>query len=86
MQVPPNPRQHACGPDALGMQVNQMFSNDWMKAQEYTVPPLLAAGIRVLIYAGDADFICNWMGNKVSCLRAHHACSVCLRGFSLCIP
>ncbi|KAJ2831553.1 hypothetical protein FBU31_002249, partial [Coemansia sp. 'formosensis'] len=22
------------------------------------------AGIKVLIYAGDADFICNWYGNK----------------------
>ncbi|KAJ2178531.1 carboxypeptidase C, partial [Coemansia sp. RSA 353] len=28
------------------------------------LPPLLEAGIRVLIYAGDADFICNWYGNK----------------------
>ncbi|KAJ9065660.1 hypothetical protein DSO57_1017234 [Entomophthora muscae] len=28
------------------------------------VPILLEGGIRVLIYAGDADFICNWMGNK----------------------
>ncbi|KAJ2866622.1 hypothetical protein GGH94_001429 [Coemansia aciculifera] len=28
------------------------------------IPPLLAAGIRVLIYAGDADWICNWYGNK----------------------
>ncbi len=25
---------------------------------------MLEAGIRVLIYAGDVDFICNWMGNK----------------------
>ena len=46
------------------MRVSQMFSNDWMATQEYTVPPLLEAGIDVLIYAGDADFICNWMGNK----------------------
>jgi cathepsin A (carboxypeptidase C) len=25
---------------------------------------MLEAGVRVLIYAGDVDFICNWMGNK----------------------
>ena len=28
------------------------------------IPPMLASGIRVLIYAGDYDFICNWIGNK----------------------
>jgi cathepsin A (carboxypeptidase C) len=49
---------------SCNMAVNQQFKNDWMKSQQYTIPPLLANNIRVLIYAGDADFICNWMGNK----------------------
>jgi len=26
--------------------------------------PLLENNIRVLVYAGDADYICNWYGNK----------------------
>jgi hypothetical protein len=29
------------------------------------VPALLAAKIRVLVYAGEMDYICNYMGNKV---------------------
>ncbi|KAJ2689454.1 hypothetical protein IWW39_001479 [Coemansia spiralis] len=40
------------------------LSGDWMKPFHRMVPPLLEAGIKVLIYAGDADFICNWYGNK----------------------
>ena len=28
------------------------------------ITKVLHSGIRVLIYAGDADFICNWIGNK----------------------
>jgi cathepsin A (carboxypeptidase C) len=44
--------------------VNSMFSGDWMKNYQDQLPDLLASGIRVLIYAGDVDFICNYMGNK----------------------
>ena len=28
------------------------------------IPALLEAKIPILIYAGDQDFICNWLGNK----------------------
>jgi cathepsin A (carboxypeptidase C) len=37
---------------------------DWMKNFQGTIAPMVEGGIRVLIYAGDTDFICNWMGNK----------------------
>ncbi|KAJ1667584.1 hypothetical protein IW140_002164 [Coemansia sp. RSA 1813] len=33
------------------------------------LPEVLDAGIRVLVYAGDADLICNWMGIKELILR-----------------
>ncbi|KAJ3000216.1 hypothetical protein HDV02_000129 [Globomyces sp. JEL0801] len=30
----------------------------------HAIAPLLEDGVKVLIYAGDADWICNWIGNK----------------------
>lgn len=45
-------------------EVNSQFSNDWMKNFQQDLAPMLEDGIPVLIYAGDVDFICNWLGNK----------------------
>lgn len=42
---------------------NFLFQGDWMKPFHRLVPDILEK-IPVLIYAGDADFICNWLGNK----------------------
>lgn len=44
--------------------VDVMFAGDWMRDYQEDLIPMLESGIRVLIYAGDVDFICNWMGNK----------------------
>jgi len=44
--------------------VNVAFQSDWMKNYQNSIPELLDAGIQVLIYAGDVDYICNWLGNK----------------------
>ncbi|KAM4059140.1 serine carboxypeptidase [Hirsutella rhossiliensis] len=46
-------------------QVNGDFvsAGDWMKPTFRAVPKLLEQ-IPVLIYAGDADYICNWLGNR----------------------
>ncbi|CAI7785211.1 unnamed protein product [Closterium sp. NIES-54] len=37
---------------------------DFMRDLAPKVPHLLAAHVRVLVYAGDADYICNWIGNS----------------------
>ncbi|CAG8786272.1 11529_t:CDS:2, partial [Racocetra persica] len=37
-------------------------SGDMMHNYDIYIPSLLKSNIRVLVYAGDADFICNWFG------------------------
>jgi len=51
--------------------VNAGFIKDWMKDYQQRIIPMLEDNIRVLIYAGDCDFICNWMGNKAWTLNLH---------------
>ncbi|KAI9278868.1 Alpha/Beta hydrolase protein [Phascolomyces articulosus] len=49
------------------LQVNYMFqlTGDWMRPYVNHIPRLLDEDkVKILIYAGDADFICNWIGNK----------------------
>lgn len=41
---------------------NFLLNGDWMLPFQEFVPKLLEE-IPVLIYAGDADYICNWLGN-----------------------
>ncbi|XP_071734032.1 serine carboxypeptidase-like [Rutidosis leptorrhynchoides] len=36
---------------------------DWMRNSEVGIPGLLEDGIKMLIYAGEYDLICNWLGN-----------------------
>jgi len=49
---------------SCNMMVNARFHTDWMQHFQTVFPSMLEAGIRVLIYAGEMDYICNYMGNK----------------------
>ena len=42
---------------------NFLFQGDWMMPFHRLVPDILKK-IPVLVYAGDSDFICNWLGNR----------------------
>ncbi|CAN4101559.1 unnamed protein product [Withania somnifera] len=44
--------------------VYQAMQLDWMRNLEACIPPLLEDGIKVLVYAGEYDLICNWLGNS----------------------
>ena len=44
---------------SCNFEVNGAFRNDWMKDFGQLVPDILGNGTRVMIYAGDVDFICN---------------------------
>ncbi|CAH9136040.1 unnamed protein product [Cuscuta epithymum] len=40
------------------------MERDWMTNLEVDIPSLLEEGITMLIYAGEFDLICNWLGNS----------------------
>ncbi|KAF3323163.1 serine carboxypeptidase-like protein [Carex littledalei] len=44
--------------------VHEAMVTDWMRNLEVGIPSLLEDGIKVLIYAGEYDLICNWLGNS----------------------
>lgn len=46
-------------------EVSYAMLMDWMRNLEVGIPALLEDGIKVLIYAGEQDLICNWLGKPL---------------------
>ncbi|EFH48286.1 hypothetical protein ARALYDRAFT_489152 [Arabidopsis lyrata subsp. lyrata] len=44
--------------------VYDAMTEDWMINLEVKIPTLVNDGINLLIYAGEYDLICNWLGNS----------------------
>lgn len=42
--------------------VYQAMLVDWMRNLEVGIPGLLEDGVKLLVYAGEYDLICNWLG------------------------
>ncbi|XP_048608128.1 serine carboxypeptidase-like 47 isoform X1 [Brassica napus] len=44
--------------------VNDAMVVDWMINIEVKIPALVEDGINLLVYAGEYDLVCNWLGNS----------------------
>nr|XP_043632105.1 serine carboxypeptidase 3-like [Erigeron canadensis] len=56
--VPSNIRFVSCN-----NRVQDAMINDWMRNLALGIPDLLEQNIQLLIYTGEFDLICNWLGN-----------------------
>eukprot|EP00483_Globobulimina_turgida_P001439 UN01441 len=50
--------------EACNTLVNIRLEADWMKDYQQLITQPIQDNVRGLIYAGDLDFICNWLGNQ----------------------
>jgi len=51
--------------EACSDSVNEMFGVDRLESFAYELPFILENNIRVIVYNGDLDLICNWVGGQM---------------------
>jgi cathepsin A (carboxypeptidase C) len=49
---------------SCNMVVHTFMLGDWVTNLQDKVTNLLSKGVKVLVYSGDKDFICNWKGGE----------------------
>eukprot|EP00798_Chlamydomonas_sp_ICE-L_P017886 gene17886-24278_t len=49
---------------SCNMAVHWNLMGDWMRNFDSVLPEMLADGVKMNIYAGEYDLICNYLGNK----------------------
>ena len=73
MNLPSTKKELGVNPDidfqSCNMQVNQAFAlqGDGARNRAKLLPDLIHSGIRLLIYAGDADMACNYIVRDTLC-------------------
>ncbi|KAI0079536.1 serine carboxypeptidase [Panus rudis PR-1116 ss-1] len=60
--------------ESCNMEVNQAFfgQGDGMRNSAALLPELVNEGVRLLVYAGDADAMCNFIGNEAWMEKLEH--------------
>jgi carboxypeptidase C (cathepsin A) len=51
--------------ETCNYEVNSLFGNDVIESFRYEIPSIMAYGVKVVVYNGDLDLICNWVGGKM---------------------
>eukprot|EP01043_Picozoa_sp_COSAG02_P004218 COSAG02_NODE_108_length_36286_cov_19.437478_21_plen_802_part_00 len=49
---------------SCNMKVHEKLMSDWFTNMETVIPAMLEDDVRVLVYSGQEDFICNWFGGR----------------------
>eukprot|EP01025_Chloroclados_australasicus_P056148 TRINITY_DN6900_c3_g1_i3.p1 TRINITY_DN6900_c3_g1~~TRINITY_DN6900_c3_g1_i3.p1 ORF type:complete len:319 (-),score=33.08 TRINITY_DN6900_c3_g1_i3:89-1045(-) len=49
---------------ACDSKVHADMMGDWMLEYDSILPDMLDDGVEVMVYAGEKDLICNWLGNR----------------------
>lgn len=44
------------------VELELVFAGDWMRDLSLEIPAILASKVRVIVYSGEYDFVCNWYG------------------------